>query len=582
MSFKCAANVASESLGGIIVKYRSSEILNDILFTENKALFKAMGASDHDISGPIVGIANAWSELVPGHMNLRNIAEFVKKGIHRAGGFAVEFGVIGACDGLACGHKGMKYILPSRDLIANDIETMVEAHHIDGLVMLGSCDKIVPGMLMGAARVNIPSIMVTGGPMVGGIYFDGRKSDATSVSEAVGMYASGKVSKRMLKTLEETAAPTIGSCAFYGTANSMGAVSEALGMTLPGTALIPATYAERFRTSEIAGCMAVELVRRNIAPDKIITPESIYNAAAVVIATGGSTNCIMHLTAIAHELRIPSETVMSMFDELSETIPSVAKVNPASKYDMEDFYKAGGIVQVMRELKEFIHLDCMTVTGQNVTDNLTNFNNPYGINRDVIRPVSDPFATEKGLVILRGNLAPQTAVAKPIAMNPSMYHFVGKAKVFNCEEKANEAIIAGNIVPGDVVVIRYEGPKGGPGMREMYYAMKLLYGRGLSDSVALITDGRFSGTNNGCFVGHISPEAAEGGTIAVVEDGDVIEIDIYNKTISLQISDTEIEKRKAQIRPHSPKEKGYLGLYSKLAASAADGAMITITEEGGD
>ena len=541
-----------------------------------------MGASDYDISSPIIGIANAWSELVPGHMNLRNVAEFVKKGIHRAGGFAVEFGIIGACDGLACGHKGMKYILPSRDLIANDIETMVEAHHLDGLVMLGSCDKIVPGMLMGAARVNIPSIMVVGGPMVGGICFDGRKSDATSVSEAVGMHASGKVSKCMLKILEETAAPTIGSCAFYGTANSMGAVSEALGMTLPGTALIPATYAERFRTSEIAGRMAVELVRRNITPDKIITQESIYNAAAVVIATGGSTNCVMHLTAIAHELNIPSETVMSIFDKLSETIPSIAKVNPASKYDMEDFYKAGGIAQVMHELKEFIHLNCITVTAQNVADNLAAFNNPYGVDRNIIRPVSDPFATEKGLVILKGNLAPKTAVAKPIAMNPSMHHFIGRAKVFDCEEKANEAIIAGNIAPGDVIVIRYEGPKGGPGMREMYYAMKLLYGRGLADSVALITDGRFSGTNNGCFVGHISPEAAEGGTIAAVENGDVIEIDIYNKTISLKIPEAEIEERMRQITPHRVKEKGYLGLYAKFAASAADGAMIAIKGEGGD
>lgn len=582
MSFKRAANVAYKSVGEIVtMKYRSSEILEDILFTENKALLKAMGASDQDISGPIIGIANAWSELVPGHMNLRSIADFVKKGIYRAGGFAVEFGIIGACDGLACGHKGMKYILPSRDLIANDIETMVEAHHLDGLVMLGSCDKIVPGMLMGAARVNIPSIMVVGGPMIGGICFDGRKSDATSVSEAVGMYASGKVSKCTLKILEETAAPTVGSCAFYGTANSMGAVSEALGMTLPGTALIPATYAERFRTSEIAGRMVVEMVRQDITPSKIITPESIYNAAAVVIATGGSTNCVMHLTAIAHELGISTETVMSMFDKLSEIIPSIAKVNPASKYDMEDFYRAGGIPQVMRELKDFIHLNCMTVSTKNVSDNLAAFNNPYGTNRDVIRPVSDPFATEKGLVILKGNLAPKTAVAKPIAMDPAMHYFQGKARVFNCEEKANEAIIAGLVQPGDVVVIRYEGPKGGPGMREMYYAMKLLYGRGLADSVALITDGRFSGTNNGCFVGHISPEAAEGGTIALVEDGDIIEIDIHNKTISLKVSDTKLEKRRALLKPHQHTEKGYLGLYAKFAASAADGAMISLKGEGG-
>lgn len=560
------------------MKYRSSEILEDILFTENRALLKSLGASERDIAGPIIGIANAWSELVPGHMNLRNLAEFVKKGVHRAGGYAVEFGVIGACDGLACGHKGMKYILPSRDLIANDIETMVESHHLDGLVMLGSCDKVVPGMLMGAARVNIPSIMVVGGPMMGGICFDGRKSDATSVSEAVGMYVSGKISADMLKVLEQTAAPTIGSCAFYGTANSMGVVAEALGMSLPGTALIPAIYAERFRTSEEAGRMIVELTRKSIKPDSIITRDSIRNAIVVVLATGGSTNCVMHLTAIAHEVGISPEEVISMFDTQSEIVPLIVKVNPASKYDMEDFYKAGGVCQVMQELKNLLSLDCMTVSAKNVYQNLAAYTNPYGTNKNIIHPITEPFAKTKGLVILRGNLAPKTAVAKPAAIPPSMHYFKGTAKVFNKEEDANKAILAGEIKPGHIIVIKYEGPKGGPGMREMYYAMKLLYGQGLANSVALITDGRFSGTNNGCFVGHISPEAAEGGTIAIVEDGDVIEIDIHNKSISLNISEDEIHKRKERLIHHIKKEKGFLGLYAKCATSASEGAMMLTKE----
>ncbi len=557
--------------------YRSSELLDNVMFTENRALYKSMGYSDEDLKGPLIGIANSWNELVPGHINLRRVAEFVKKGIHRTGGMALEFGVIGACDGQACGHIGMKYILPSRDLIANDIETMVQAHRLDGIVMLGSCDKIIPGMLMAAVRLNIPSIIAVGGPMIGGIPFDGRQSDSTSVSEAVGMLNAGKIDMETLRVLEDTAAPACGSCSYFGTANSMGCVSEALGMSLPGTALIPASYSARFRTSEFAGRAIINLVKRNIKPREIVNLKSLENAVSTLISAGGSTNCFMHLSAIAYEIGIDAETMLEMYDSVSEKIPSLAKVNPSSQYNMEDFYKAGGIPQVMKMLEQNIHRECITVSGKTVGENLDAFSNPYGSGNNVIRTLDDPFTKSKGLAVLRGNLAPGTAITKPIAMDPTMYYFAGPARVFDGEEEANKAIMAGDIKPGDVLVIRYEGPRGGPGMREMYFAMKLIYGLGLSKKVALITDGRFSGTNNGCFAGHISPEAEEGGPIAVVQDGDKIIIDIANKTLSMDIPQEVIDERLRNWKKPEPKEKsGYLAVYSKLAASAAEGAMMKI------
>ena len=559
------------------MKYRSSELLHDVMFTENRALYKSMGYSDEDLKGPLIGIANSWNELVPGHTNLRTIAEFVKKGIHRAGGMALEFGVIGACDGQACGHVGMKYILPSRDLIANDIETMVQAHRLDGIVLLGSCDKIVPGMLMAAVRLNIPSIITVGGPMMGGILFDGRQSDSTSVSEAVGMLNAGKIDTQTLRILEETAAPTCGSCSYYGTANSMGCVAEALGMSLPGTSLIPANYSARLRASEYAGRSIIELVNRNIRPHDIVDLKSLENAVSILVATGGSTNCFMHLSAIAYELGIDSETMLEMYDSISERIPSIAKVNPSSKYNMEDFFKAGGIPQVMKALKQHIHRECVTVTCNTIGENLNAYSNPYGENNNVIKTLDEPFTESKGLAVLRGNLAPNSAITKPIAMDPNMYYFAGPARVFDGEEQANTAIIAGKVKPGDVVVIRYEGPKGGPGMREMYFAMKLIYGLGLSQKVALITDGRFSGTNNGCFAGHISPEAAEGGPIAIVQNGDRIIIDIATKSLTIDIPQEIIDERLHNWKRPEPKEKhGYLAVYSKLAASAAEGGMIKL------
>lgn len=557
------------------MSFRSQEVLARPEGSMNRTVFKAMGFSDDDLSRPIIGIANSWNELVPGHINLRQIAEHVRKGIHRAGGAVAEFGVIGPCDGTAQGHKGMHYILPARDLIANDIEIMAEAHQLDGLVLLGSCDKIVPGMLMAAARLSIPTIFLNGGPMLGGVEFDNRKSDFTTLDEALGMVKSGRIELAAHAELEELCGPTCGSCSFFGTANTMCCLAEAMGMALPGAALIPAVYAERLRIAEFTGKAIIDLVKQN-AP-QIITREALRNAIRVLMATGGSTNAILHLSAIAAEIEIEPKTMMNYYDELSETTPMIAKVNPASQYDMEDFYRAGGIPQVMKEIVPLLHTSCMTVSGKTMGENLTNYRSRYGVNRNVIKTMEDPFAGSKGLAILQGNLAPNTAITKPAAIDPAMWTFTGTAKVFDSEEDAEKAILAGEIVAGNVVVIRYEGPKGGPGMREMYKAMKYLYGMGLAKKTAIITDGRFSGTNNGCFVGHISPEAAEGGALAAVADGDTITIDIPNKRLELHLSEKEINDRLAKwLRPEPKFKKGYLNFYSRLASSAADGAVLKV------
>ena len=553
---------------------RSGRVTKEI---GHRTLFKAMGYSDADLRGPIIGIANSWNELVPGHFNLRQVADYVRKGIYRSGGAVAEFGVIAACDGIAEAHDGMKYILPSRELIANDIEVMARAHALDGIVLLGSCDKIVPGMLMAAARLGIPAILLVGGPMAGGVSFDGRKSDSTSVSEAVGMLSAGRITKETLSMLEDNAAPSCGSCSYYGTANSMGCAAEAMGMSLPGSSLIPATSAARSRAAEETGKKIVELVRQNITAHDIITKDSLENTAKIMVATGGSTNCFIHLSAIGNEIGIAPGTMIDIYDRASQNIPSIAMVNPASEYDMEDFYRAGGIPQVMMELENEIDLSCMTVSGKSLGENLEDRSSPFGVDRRVIRTKEDPFCKSGGLAVMRGNLAPGTGITKPIAMDPSMYHFSGPARVFDCEEDANRAILDGNIKEGDVLVIRYEGPKGGPGMREMYFAMKLLYGRGLAKKTAIITDGRFSGTNNGCFVGHISPEAAEGGPIAAVRDGDTITIDVENKKLDVDLSPEELEARlKDWKRPPQKELKGILGIYAKLAASAAEGGMMKV------
>ena len=561
------------------MKYRSGEILEDLLFTENRALYKSMGCSDRDLEGPIVGIANAWSELVAGHYNLRSVADFVRKGIHRAGGTAVEFGIPGACDQLANGHDGMKYILPSRDLVAWSVETMASAHRLDGLVLLGSCDKIVPGLLMAALRLDIPSVVAVGGPMTGGADFDGRVSDATSVSEAVGMFQAGTVGMDTVRRLEETAAPACGSCSFYGTANSMCCVAEALGMSVTGSALIPAHFAARMRASEQAGIAVVEMVKNGLSPRRIVTKNALGNAARYAMATGASTNCLLHLSAIANEIGVPATEMTEVYTDAWRDTPTIVSVNPASAFNTDDFYRSGGVPQVLCELGGKIDGTCFTVSGRTVSEEIAAWRNLYEVDRRVIRSLDDPFSPSGGVAILRGNLAPDSAATKPSAMDPAMYRFTGPARVFDREEDANEAIMAGRIREGDVVVIRYEGPKGGPGMREMYYAMKLLYGLGFAKKVALITDGRFSGTNNGCFVGHISPEAAEGGPIAIVEDGDLIEIDVTAGTLRLDLEDEEIERRlRAWKKPEAKKEElsPFLRLYARLAASAADGGMIRV------
>ena len=405
--------------------YRSKKILNKPEWCINRSVFKSLGYSNDDLDKPIIGIANAWNELVPGHANLRQVAEWVRKGIYKAGGAVAEFGVIGACDGTAQGNVGMHFILPSRDLIANDIEVMVEAHQLDAIVLLGSCDKIVPGMLMAAARMDIPAIFLPGGPMLGGVVFDNRKSDLTTMSEALGMLKNNAISEETYEGLEDLCGPTCGSCAFLGTANTMCCLAEALGMSLPGSALIPAVYADRLRIGEETGKAIVNLAKNGVKAKDIITLESLRNAARVLMAIGGSTNGILHLTAVAAEIGISAEEMMNVYDCTSETTPQVAKVNPASKYDMEDFYKAGGIPQVMQEIKSLLHLDCRTVTGATTGENLERFRGKFPVNREVIKTMSEPFNALKGLAILKGNLAPDTAVTKPAAIDPSMWKFTG-------------------------------------------------------------------------------------------------------------------------------------------------------------
>jgi len=557
------------------MSYRSNQILGQEDSAFYRSLFKSMGYTDGELNDkPIIGIANTWNTLVPGHFNLDKVGEYVKRGIYAAGGTPVEFGTIAACDGIAQGHVGMNYILPSREIICNSVEIMVQAHRLDGIVLLASCDKIVPGMLMAAARLDIPAIVCVGGPMLGGIEFDGRKSDLTSIDEARGMVASGKLSQCEYTSLENTACPGCGSCSFLGTANTMCCISEALGMSLPGGALIPAPYAARLRHSFESGRAIVELTRKGITARQILTREAIRNGIKVTMAICGSTNAVLHLSAIAYEAEL-GLNVVEEFEKLSKTTPQIAKVNPAAKWDMEAFHRAGGIPRVEQRLGDLLETSVMTVTGKTMKENLDGYVYEYPENPEIIKTVQDPFSKTGGVAVLHGNLCPNTAVTKPGAIDPSLHHFTGKAKCFNSEEEAEEAILGGKIVAGDVVVIRYEGPKGGPGMREMFKAMKYMYGMGLSKSAALITDGRFSGTNNGCFVGHISPEAAEGGPLAIVHDGDEILIDVIEGRLELHVSDEEIAER-YQTLAH-PKKKipnGYLRLYAKVATSADKGAVI--------
>lgn len=560
------------------MKYRSEKTLRGIENQYYRATYKSMGYSTDDLKRPIIGIANSWNEGVPGHFNLRQVAQRVRDGIYRAGGTPVEFGTIACCDGMAQGHDGMHYILPSRQIICDSVETFAQTQLVDALVLLGSCDKIVPGMLMAAARLDIPCILLPGGPMEGGIEFDGRESDQTSSTEALGMLSAGKITEDEYTVLENLSCPSCGSCSYLGTANTMCCLSEALGMTLPDGAMIPATSADRLRIAEKTGIKIVELTKQEISARQIITKEAIRNAIKVCLAISGSTNAVMHLTAIAHEAELDMD-VLAEFDKLSRNTPQVAKINPASQYNCVDFHKAGGVPRVMESLQTKLDLDALTVANQTVKENISNHNYQYPEDKRVVRSAEEPFGFEGGVAVLRGNLAPDTGVTKPGAFDKSLYHFTGEAICFDSEEEAEEAILNGKVKDGHVVVIRYEGPKGGPGMREMFKAMKYLYGRGLGKTTALITDGRFSGTNNGCFVGHISPEAAEGGPIAIVKDGDKIEIDVDNRSLKLLVSDEEIAERlKSWQRPEPKFKRGYLGLYAKLAASGSEGGILKIDQ----
>jgi dihydroxy-acid dehydratase len=558
------------SKGEFTMKWRSQEILTWPEWSMQRAYYKSMGYTDYDLERPLIGVANSWNRVVPGHYNLDLVSEYVQQGIFQAGGTPVEFGVIAACDGIAQGHDGMHYILPTRDLIAHSVELMIQAHRLDAVVLLCSCDKIVPGMLMAAARLDLPAIVVVSGPMEGGCTFDGRAADGTSLTEGLGMLKAGTIDEETYRQLEECATPTCGSCSFLGTANSMCCVAEAMGMCLPGSATIPATHAARMRSAQASGRQIVELVKRNLTARQIINQKGIENAIRVSTAIGGSTNVALHIPAIGYEADY--EVTMDLFEALCRSTPHIARMNPAAAPNVPDFHAAGGVPAVMKEILPLLHGDALTVTGQTVAQNVA-----HAETRDagIIRTLADPWSPEGGLAILRGNLAPHTAITKPAAIVPQMHTFTGQARCFDSEEAANRAILAGEVRPGQVVVIRYEGPKGGPGMREMYKAMKLLYGRGLALQTALVTDGRFSGTNNGCFVGHVSPEAAEGGPLAIVEDRDTITVDIPDRRLHLHVPDAEIEARLARWqRPPLKIERGYLALYARLAESADKGAII--------
>ncbi len=550
----------------------------DALQFRKRGIMGMMDIPVDDIDKPIIGVCNTFTEMVPGHSHLRRVADNVKRGVDRAGGVPREFGTIALCDGVAQGHEGNYYVLPSRDAIADSVEIVMRAHKLDGIVLIGSCDKIVPGLLMAAARVNIPAIFVPGGPMLSGPPFAKKaKADGTATTEALGMYQAGKISLDDVLNVQATCSPTCGSCAFYGTANTMSCTMEALGMTLPHAGAIPAVYNERYHCAMRTGEKIVELVEKNICARDILTFGAFQNAIRFLMASGGSTNAVLHLCAAAYELGIDTDLIMKEFDKQSDLIPHIAAMNPSSyQYDMEDFYKAGGVQKVFKQIEDKLALSVMTANAKTLGENLTEYTSPYPPNDDMIRTVDNPHSTLGGLAIMRGNLAPDTGVAKPAAIAEEVRQFTGEAICFDSEEECTQALQDLKVKAGHVVVIRYEGPKGGPGMREMYAPMKLLYGQGLATTTALITDGRFSGTNNGCFVGHISPEAAVGGPLALIKDGDKITVDVIKKDLHLHISDEEMAKRKAEWKPRHKELTGYLKRYTAMALSADKGGVLDI------
>ncbi len=551
---------------------RSEQVKTGVERTPNRSLFYALGYTDEELSRPLVGVVSSYNEIVPGHMNIDKIAEAVKAGVRAAGGTPVMFPAIAVCDGIAMGHIGMKYSLVTRDLIADSTEAMALAHQFDGLVMIPNCDKNVPGLLMAAARLNIPTIFVSGGPMLAGKLSDGRRTCLSHMFEAVGAYHAGTLDEAGVAEYTENACPTCGSCSGMYTANSMNCLTEAIGMALRGNGTIPAVYSARLRLAKHTGMKIMELIEKDIKPRDIMTPAAFHNAETVDMALGCSTNTMLHLPAIAHEAGVDID--LHMVNDISSKTPNLCHLAPAGDTFMEDLDQAGGVWAVMHELTKADLLDtgCLTVTGKTVGENLQGVTN-----RDpaLIRPLEDPFSPTGGIAVLYGNLAPDGCVVKQSAVAPEMLVHSGPARVFDSEEDAIAVIYAGGIRPGDVVVIRYEGPKGGPGMREMLNPTSAICGMGLGESVALITDGRFSGATRGASIGHVSPEAASGGLIGLVEEGDRISIDIPNHTISLDVPQDVLEARRAAWVCPEPKVKtGYLARYAKLVSSADKGAIL--------
>ncbi len=550
---------------------KSNYIKEGVNNAPHRALYHALGLTNEEVERPLVGIVSSYNEIVPGHMNIDKVVDAVKLGVAMAGGTPIVFPAIAVCDGIAMGHQGMKYSLVTRDLIADSTEAMAMAHAFDALVMVPNCDKNVPGLLMAAARLNIPTIFVSGGPMLAG-HVDGRKTSFPSISEAVGEFNAGKISEDKLREYEVKTCPTCGSCSGMYTANSMNCLTEVLGMALKGNGTIPAVYSQRIELAKHTGMQIMELVKKDIRPRDIMTEKAFMNALACDMALGCSTNSMLHLPAIAHECGI--EINLDIANEISDRTPNLCHLAPAGRHYIEELDEAGGVYALMNELnkKNLLNTDCLTCTGKTVAENIENCPN---MNTEIIRPIDNPYSTTGGIAVLRGNLAPDSCVVKRSAVAPEMLAHEGPAKVFDCEEDAMEAILGGKITDGDVVVIRYEGPKGGPGMREMLNPTSAIMGMGLGSTVALITDGRFSGATRGAAIGHISPEAAVGGPIAMVRDGDIISIDIPANKIEVKISDEEMKKRTLEWQPREPKIKtGYLARYASLVTSGNRGAIL--------
>ena len=553
---------------------RSDAVTKGMQQAPHRSLFNALGMTEEELKKTLVGIVSSYNEIVPGHMNIDKIANAVKLGVAMAGGNPVMFPAIAVCDGIAMGHTGMKYSLVTRDLIADSTECMALAHQFDALVMIPNCDKNVPGLLMAAARLNIPTVFVSGGPMLAG-HVKGCKTSLSSMFEAVGSYAAGKMTEEEVKDFEEHACPTCGSCSGMYTANSMNCLTEALGMGLQGNGTIPAVYSERIKLAKHAGMQVMEMLKKNIRPRDIMTEKAFRNALTVDMALGCSTNSMLHLPAIAHEAGVTIN--LDIANEISAKTPNLCHLAPAGHTYIEELNEAGGVYAVMNELnkKGLLNTDCMTVTGKTVGENIEGCVNK---NPEVIRPIENPYSEVGGIAVLRGNLAPDSAVVKRSAVAPEMLNHEGPARVFDCEEDAIAAIKGGKIVAGDVVVIRYEGPKGGPGMREMLNPTSAIAGMGLGSTVALITDGRFSGASRGASIGHVSPEAALGGPIAFVEEGDIISIDIDNHSLNLKVSDEVLAERKKNWTPKKKEVSGYLARYAALVTSADKGAVLKSVE----